>query len=44
MYRVNTKMALNLYKCSCGNTFTISKYAIKFGHTKSCGCLQKREL
>ena len=35
-----------LCKCDCGRTFERSmasiKYSIKYGHTVSCGCMQKR--
>ena len=35
-------------KCDCGRTFERSiasiKYSIKYGHTVSCGCAQKRKV
>ena len=32
-----------LCKCFCGNTFITRSDALKSGHTKSCGCLQKKK-
>ena len=32
-----------LCKCFCGNTFIARGDALKSGHTKSCGCLQKKK-
>ena len=29
-------------RCHCGNEFVTRRSAIKYGHTKSCGCLQKQ--
>ena len=29
-------------ECDCGNTVYATSYALKSGHTKSCGCLQKQ--
>jgi very-short-patch-repair endonuclease len=29
-------------ECDCGNIVYATSYALKSGHTKSCGCLQKR--
>jgi len=31
-----------LCKCDCGNTKVINGSYLRSGHTKSCGCLQKR--
>ncbi len=31
-----------LYKCDCGKLFKTKTYYIASGHTKSCGCYQKR--
>lgn len=28
--------------CDCGNTTIVSTYALRGGHTKSCGCLKHR--
>lgn len=43
--RVNNK-AGNRYKwkciCDCGNTTLVTPNNLKNGHTKSCGCLQKK--
>ena len=33
-----TKDRFGLYKCYCGNEFKARIYAVKSGHTKSCGC------
>lgn len=33
-----------LCKCFCGNTFITRSDALKSGHTKSCGCLQRKKL
>ena len=30
-----------LCKCDCGNTTIASQTNLKYGHTKSCGCLRK---
>lgn len=30
--------------CECGNTTVTSKYRVRAGHTKSCGCLQRKTL
>lgn len=30
-----------LFECDCGNRKVITKYDVKSGHTKSCGCLHK---
>ena len=32
-----------LCKCFCGNSFIVRADALKSGHTKSCGCLQKKK-
>ena len=32
-----------LCKCFCGNEFITRSDALKSGHTKSCGCLQKKK-
>ena len=32
-----------LCKCFCGNEFIARSDALKSGHTKSCGCLQKKK-
>lgn len=32
-----------LCKCFCGNEFVTRSDALKSGHTKSCGCLQKKK-
>lgn len=29
-------------KCDCGNYITVRGYDLKNGHTKSCGCLRKK--
>lgn len=31
-----------LCKCECGKTKVVRAAALRFGHTRSCGCLQKR--
>ena len=40
-----TKCYKNYYyfRCNCGNIFISSLVRIKSGHTKSCGCLKRRE-
>lgn len=30
--------------CSCGSTATTTSYALRSGHTKSCGCIQKEKI
>lgn len=32
------------FKCECGEEFTASIYKVKILHTRSCGCLHRREL
>ena len=32
-----------LCKCICGNTLIVEHYHLKYGHTKSCGCLQREK-
>jgi hypothetical protein len=29
--------------CDCGNTVVVPKYALKYKHTQSCGCLRKEQ-
>lgn len=36
----NNKMCL--CKCDCGNETTVRASSLRLGHTKSCGCLQKK--
>lgn len=36
------KKRYGLYKCDCGKEFKTQMYSVKQGHTKSCGCLQKK--
>jgi len=36
------KYPFSLYKCDCGVIFKTRDYYILNGHTKSCGCYQKR--
>ena len=33
--------AMFLCQCECGNTKVVSGYSLRYGETKSCGCLQK---
>lgn len=40
---VNGKRRLNV-KCRCGSVFDVSFKHITDGHTKSCGCLQRKNL
>ena len=35
--------ALWLCKCDCGNELIVNGYALRSGHTQSCGCLQKEK-
>lgn len=37
----NKKHRYFICKCNCGNTKTICSYRLKYGYTKSCGCLRK---
>lgn len=30
-----------LCKCTCGDTCVVERFHLKYGHTQSCGCLQK---
>ena len=32
-----------LCKCFCGNEFIARSDALKYGHTKSCGCYEKEK-
>ena len=32
------------YKCACGNTIHVCKFAVNSGHTRSCGCLKIKKL
>jgi len=35
------KRARWLFRCDCGKEFITDGYAVSYGKTKSCGCLQK---
>jgi len=37
------RIRYGLYKCFCGNEFKAPTAKIKIGHTKSCGCLYKKQ-
>lgn len=37
------RAAMFLFKCDCGNYITTRASAVRSGHTKSCGCLQKEK-
>ncbi len=40
----NQKRRFGMYKCGfCGTEFKILIYSVKSGHTKSCGCYNKRK-
>lgn len=39
------KMRFGIYRCGfCGNEFKANTYSINSGHSKSCGCYQKRRV
>ena len=47
-YIKNSKGKGNSYyyncKCECGNNCTVERNSLKFGNTKSCGCIHKNQL
>lgn len=40
VYSVVNQRRIGLYRCSCGNLMTARMSAVKYGTTKSCGCLK----
>ena len=42
--RTPNRGKLVLCLCSCGNTTTVAFNSLKSGHTKSCGCLQRKSV
>lgn len=36
------KTKMSLYRCECGNKFYSSKYDVRRGRTKSCGCFKSK--
>lgn len=40
-YKNGKTKVMWLCQCDCGNTIKVANYALKYGHTKSCGCYKK---
>ena len=40
-YKNGKTKVMWLCQCDCGNIITVAHYALKYGHTKSCGCYKK---
>lgn len=43
-YNHNYRMWYGDFKCECGKIFETSIYKVESGHTKSCGCYQKKKI